>query len=102
MRFYFLAFAIVTTASLLCLGTALGAATLGSAPEGDPVKVAAKVIHKNFDRAACPKVVLATRLDDGGLRAQCSNGELFRVFTLNGKAFGLRCSAAEAIGITGC
>ena len=90
---------------LLALGGsnfALAKMTLGPAPEGDPITVSAKVIHSNFDRGTCPKVVESIRMRDGGLRAVCSNAEVFRVFVVNSKTIAMRCSVANAIGVEGC
>ena len=77
-------------------------AKLGPAPNGYPVTVAAKVIHANFARKSCPKVVKAYRWTDGSIRANCSNGEAFMIFSLGNRSIAMSCSAASALGVSGC
>jgi hypothetical protein len=74
------------------------------APAGKALVVARKVIGDNFDKSDCPAVTKASRLKDGSIRATCSNGEAFRIFTVVElhKAVAMRCSAAEKIGVPGC
>ena len=76
------------------------AAQMGPAPSGTPATVAARIIA-NADHP-CPKVLDAFRMDDGSVRATCSNGETYRIATLNGTEFALRCSAASKMGVKGC
>ncbi len=74
------------------------------APKGDPITVATKVISDNFEKTDCPAVRKAERIEDGSIKAECGNGETFRIFTvveLN-KAVAMRCSAAEKMGVSGC
>jgi hypothetical protein len=77
-------------------------AAFGAAPAGDPAAVALRIIHANFDRAVCPRVTRAERLQDRSIRATCSNGETFRAFAIDGRPVALRCSAARQRGIEGC
>lgn len=86
----------------LTRATAAWALDFGSAPKGEATMVAQKIILDNFEKNDCPLVVKANRLGDGSIRATCSNGEIFRVFNLQGKNLALRCSAAAQMGISGC
>lgn len=74
--------------------------TVGPAPAGPPKSVAAAAI-KDADHP-CGIVSSATRLDSGGIRAVCSNGEAYRIFTVQGRVVAMRCSAAARIGVSGC
>ena len=76
--------------------------TVGPAPFGPDMKVAAKVIRQS--EHPCPKVVQAKRLSDGGIWARCSNGEEYLVASLTHPKHGytevaLRCSVARAEGL---
>jgi hypothetical protein len=91
--------------------SALGADSIafGPAPEGDPKAVALKIIRANFDPPDCPKVSKAVRLsEDKSIRATCSNGEVFRVATMEEPGskkkmeIAMKCSAARKMGIKGC
>ena len=75
---------------------------IGPAPSGDADAIATKVIKDNFDVRDCPKIVQAGRDGDGSIKAKCSSGEEFRIFTLKGKAMATKCSAIKAMGIDGC
>ena len=75
---------------------------IGPAPSGDADAVALMVILDNFDSRDCPKVVKAGRDSDGSIKAICSSGEEFRIFTLKGKSLAMKCSAVKAMGINGC
>ena len=75
---------------------------VGPAPSGDADAVAMMVILDNFDTRDCPKVIEAGRESDGSIKAKCSSGEEFHVFTLKGKALAMKCSAVKAMGINGC
>jgi hypothetical protein len=55
---------------------------IGPAPTGNAIDVAAMVI-RDADHS-CGTVVRAIRLETGGIRATCSNGEAHRVFTDGG------------------
>jgi endonuclease YncB( thermonuclease family) len=77
--------------------------SVGPAPAGEPVVVAQWVIHDIFEKSDCPHVVSAARVDDGSITATCNNGQTFRVFwnaTVGDVA--MRCSAALALGVSGC
>jgi hypothetical protein len=41
-------------------------------------------------------------LKDGSIRAVCSNGEAYRVFTVKGMTVAMKCSAAAKLGVSGC
>jgi tetratricopeptide (TPR) repeat protein len=69
------------------------------APDGDPKVVAATVISLTFDPPYCPSVARASRLDDGSIKAACSNGEIFWIFSIRNKPLALRCSIAESVGV---
>lgn len=77
-----------------------GQTKIGPAPSGSPEKIAAAAI-KDAEHP-CGRVVRATRLDIGGIRAVCSNGEAYRVFTVDGQVVAMRCSAAARLGVSGC
>ena len=79
---------------------AYGQGKVSGAPPGEP-KAVASVAIKDADHA-CGKVVNAVRLDTGGIRATCSNGEAFRIFRVDGKVVAMKCSAAAKLGISGC
>jgi hypothetical protein len=77
--------------------------TFEPAPEGEPAIVAQEIIQANFDEPDCPLVVDAKRLGDGTIRASCSSGEIFRVFSMPSMGgVALKCSAALKMGIEGC
>lgn len=76
------------------------AQSVGPAPSGDPKKVATTVI-KTAEHP-CPRVTAAQRSEDGGIRASCSNGELYRVFSVQSNPVALRCSEARKLGVKGC
>ena len=75
----------------LILGLAAYAATLcaqpqqpaivsvGGAPKGEPMAVAARVIKSKFPD--CKQVSAATRLSDGSIRASCDGAD-YRIFTM--------------------
>lgn len=73
---------------------------IGPAPAGSPKTVAAAAI-RDADHP-CGNVRDAIRLDTGGIRAVCSNGETYRIFTVDGKVVAMRCSAAARLGVSGC
>jgi hypothetical protein len=70
----------VSDPSQVRIGTADPAAdkVTGPAPSGEPIVVAQRMIRDSFERSACPSVSTAQRsLDDGSIRARCSNGEIW-------------------------
>jgi hypothetical protein len=75
---------------------------VGGAPPGDAAKVALRIILANFDPPDCPQIQSALRMGDGGIHAVCTNREIYRVFTVDGKAFALRCSAMRRLGLDAC
>ena len=87
----------------LLLATAATAQSLktGPAPGGAAAAAVAALIIKEADHP-CPKVTRAKRLKDGSITATCSNGETYRVATLSKRPFAMKCSAAKALGISGC
>lgn len=84
------------------LAPAQANAQIAAAPDGDPTIVAQKIIRENFEATDCPLVVRAVRFGDGSIKAFCSNSEAFRVFRIQGKQVAMRCSAAKALGVSGC
>jgi hypothetical protein len=85
--------------ALLSPGAAHGQ-TVGQAPRGDATAVAVAAIKAA--EHPCGRVTGASRMTDGSVRATCSNGETYRIGTLKGELFALRCSAARRMGIEGC
>ncbi len=79
---------------------AVYAITTGPAPAGDPKTVAARAL-KDADHP-CPKITTAIRVDDGSIKALCSNSEDYRIFTVEGKTVAMKCSAARKLGVAGC
>jgi hypothetical protein len=77
-----------------------GQAQIGPAPPG-PAKAVAATAIRDADHP-CGTVFDAIRLDSGGIRATCSNGETYRVFTVQGKVVAMRCSAVAKLGVSGC
>ena len=77
-----------------------GQAKIGPAPPGDPKSVASAAIREADH--PCGRVLDAVRLNTGGIRAVCSNGDAYRVFTVEGKVVAMKCSAAARLGISGC
>lgn len=73
---------------------------VGPAPSGSARMVASAAIQ-DADHP-CGRVTDAFRTDTGGIRATCSNGEIYRVFTVQGRTVAMKCSAAVAMGISGC
>jgi hypothetical protein len=92
--------AMATALALAAASSVAGQTKIGPAPSGSPKQVAAAAI-KDADHP-CGSVVRATRLDTGGIRAVCSNGEAYRVFTVDRKVVAMRCSAAARLGVSGC
>jgi HIRAN domain len=75
---------------------------VGSAPKGKEKVVALKIIQENFEPLTCSKIVAATRLEDGSIKAKCNTQEEFRIFSIQGKVVAMRCSALKKLGIQGC
>ena len=95
-------FALRTVFLSACLGASQIALSqqVGPAPRGDAKKVANRVIKEA--EHPCPTVSSAARLSDGGIVASCSNGERYLIFSVNGEAVAMRCSAARKIGVNAC
>jgi len=74
--------------------------TITPAPPGAPKPIAAAAI-RDADHP-CVTVLVAVRLADGSIRAVCSNGEVYRIFTVQGKVVAMKCSAAAKLGVSGC
>jgi len=70
------------------------------APEGDPMTVAAKMISDAGHD--CLVVMTAERLEDGSIRASCTNGKIYRLTRVSGLGIALKCSVAVNVGIVGC
>ena len=79
------------------------AMAVGPAPEGEVVVVAQKIIRENFDSSDCPLVTIAQRYGDGSIKAFCTNGETYRIFSLSTIGpVAMKCSATTRLGIKGC
>jgi hypothetical protein len=76
--------------------------SIAGAPPGNPVTVAQRVIHANFERSVCEHVTQAHRLPNGSIHSTCNTGEVFRVFEIGGQVVAMRCSAAGRYGVEGC
>jgi hypothetical protein len=60
-------------------------------------------MRENFDASDCPLVTIAQRFGDGSIKAVCTNGETYRVFTVpKVGSVAMKCSAVIQLGITGC
>jgi hypothetical protein len=70
------------------------------APRGEPKTIATGAIKAANHPSG--KVLDAIRLNDGSIRAVCSNGEAYRVFTVQGELVAMKCSAAARLGVSGC
>jgi hypothetical protein len=93
----------IATTSTLCVALASSAfaqAVMGPAPSGDPMRVAGHMIAAA--QHPCPRLTAASRLGDGSIRATCSNGEVYRLATVNGEDVAMKCSAAARVGVKGC
>lgn len=93
---------VKTPGSMKSETTAPTRVQLGPAPEGSDAMVAQEAILDNFSKDDCSLVIDAKRFGDGSIRATCNTGEVFRIFTLNGKAMAMRCSALKRLGLEGC
>jgi hypothetical protein len=71
---------------------------VGQAAASDVKEEAHAAILRHFDPVDCPAVLSARKLPDGSIDTLCRNGETFRVSSF----VVMRCSAAAAIGVTGC
>ncbi len=58
--------------------------------------VAAQAISRAGE--SCPGLASAIRLGDGSIEATCTNGERYRIATVNGVELSLQCSRARANG----
>lgn len=76
--------------------------SIGAAPPGNPVTIAQRVIHANFERSVCAHVTHAERLANGSIHSTCNTGEVFRVFEIGGQVVAMRCAAAARYGVEGC
>ena len=76
-----LSFTIILLSTVLACLPAYALET-AAAPDGDAIKVASKVITDNFEKTDCGSVTLAARLDDGSIKAECDNGETYRIFVV--------------------
>jgi hypothetical protein len=95
--------AIVAVAlALIVAAPAAAQPRVGPAPSGEAATVALRIILENFDPPDCPRIQTAFRMGDGGIHAVCTNQEIYRVFTLDGKALALRCSALRRMGVQAC
>ena len=100
----------VTLATVLALLAAGPIATaraqappsIGAAPAGNPVTIAQRAIHANFERSVCDHVTQAQRLPNGSIHSTCDTGEVFRVFEIGGRVVAMRCAAAARYGVEGC
>jgi hypothetical protein len=74
---------------------------VGPAPDGDPIQVARDAIKEAGHK--CSRIKSASRrLADGSIIANCSNGQHFRVFTVEGiGAVAMSCEAAAQLGVSG-
>lgn len=73
---------------------------VGPAMTGDATLIAQSAIKDAGH--PCPKVTSAVRSQDGSIRAVCSNGKDYRVFSVNGLVVAMSCTAARKIGVEGC
>ena len=100
----FAPFAAALTIGLLAVSSVVTGAQVtisGPAPEGPPEAVATAAIRQTTH--PCGAVIEATRLKNGTIRAVCSNGEAYRVMTMNGHVVTISCSFGEKkLGISGC
>lgn len=74
---------------------------VGPAPDGDPLQVARDAIKEAGHK--CGRVKSASRrLADGSIIANCSNGQHFRVFTVEDiGTVAMSCEAAAQLGVSG-
>jgi hypothetical protein len=72
----------------------------GPAPAGDPSTIAVKMIANAGH--PCPALASAIRRSDHSIQASCSNGEVYRITTVQGVNVALRCGIAKTVGITRC
>ncbi|WP_188968129.1 hypothetical protein [Neoroseomonas lacus] len=89
-------------ASSFAAGRAQAQPSIGAAPPGNPVTIAQRVIHANFERVVCGHVTEAQRLPNGSIHSICNTGEVFRVFEIGGQVVAMRCAAAARYGVEGC
>lgn len=72
------------------------------APAGDALAVAKTILRTSPQ--PCGRVRSAERQGDDSIRATCSNGEVYRLFVIEGmeEPTALRCTAAADLGVSGC
>jgi hypothetical protein len=92
--------AFVPILVLFLTGVAYAQVKISPAPRGDEKQIASAAI-KNAEHP-CGRVLDAIRLQDNSVRAMCSNGEAYRVFSLQGEVVAMKCSAAKRLGVGGC
>ena len=77
---------------------------MGQAPTGPAKRVATAAIADAGH--PCSNVLDAIRLNDGTIRAVCSTGDAYRIFSFvnDGETtvMAMNCSAAAKLGISGC
>lgn len=88
--------------SLILAIPAAGAIHSLPAPAGNATSVSWSAIKEAGH--PCGGVAKASRMADGSIRAQCKNGEWYRVARIQGVSgvVAMRCSAAAAMGVSGC
>lgn len=89
-------------ASPFAAASAQAQPSIGAAPPGNPVTIAQRAIHANFERSVCEHVTRAERLPNGSIHGTCNTGEVFRVFEIGGRVVAMRCAAAARYGVEGC
>lgn len=88
---------------LSLLATPSFAFVIGAAPAGETPRVAHDIIVEEHGDATCAMVIESERLPDGSIRAICDNGEIFRVFSVEGiGGVAMRCSTLVELGMEGC
>ena len=97
-------FILASAVAFFSLSAPAVALEAAPAPAGKALTVARKVIADNWEKSDCPSVTKAFRWQDGSIKAACSNGETFRIFTVVPiqKPVAVKCSASEKLGIPGC
>jgi len=87
-------------AGILVAMTAAGRLELGAVRPGEPLVLAAQAMSRTGQ--SCRHLASAVRLEDGSIQAMCTDGEKYRITTVNGVEISLNCSRARAMGITNC
>jgi hypothetical protein len=73
---------------------------VGPVPQGDPISLAERMISDAGH--SCPELRAADLYGDGSVHATCTNGETYRLVTINGMPLALRCRALTMMGFVGC